>query len=164
MKHISTYKLFEDNHEKETFPSEEFGKATGMDWIYVDWKIPGTPDEVAQKLKDLFDDLEKKNKAKKAADSVIELYKEFLKLNPEMQELEEPTSWLNLYDYMHGAISKFNIDDINFYANMDWDDRVKYNMSNRKLMDDIAKKAGVDGTGWVMSPTTVARVKKELKM
>lgn len=165
MSHVSNFELFEARRPKqpEMFPSEDFGKATGMDWIYKDWELPLTADQAAEKIFKWSDDLDVKSKAEKAGSEIIDFYRGLVEKNPELKELGEPKSWLNVIDFCQGAISKFNTDDIKFYANLEWNDRVRYNMSNRSLMDEIQKKAKCP-TSWVMSPTTIARVKKELKM
>lgn len=182
MKHV---KLFEDfkNHE-ETFPSEEFAKVTGMNWLTKDWKMPGNPDEIGYNIEKWSDQLENKKTADKASDNLISLYKKILKLNPELKDLGEPKSWDNILDFCRGTLSKFNLDDIKFYSNLGWDDRMKYNVGNRDLSNKINQtaqkialakiKKGSDDlekfnphsfqVQWVMSPKTIERVKKELKM
>lgn len=154
--------LFENENE-EKFPSEDFGKATGMEWIYTEWKIPddGSIDEFGKKINKLYDELDNKRTAASAAAGMLDMYNMFLRINPDMTNFGKPTSWLNIYDFINGVISKFNVDDIKYYANMDWPDRAKYNLYNRPIIDQIEKKAG-HSTEWVMSPTTIKRVKKEL--
>ena len=161
---MSRIKLFEDfkNHE-ETFPSEEFGIATGMDWIFKDWKMPGDPDEIGYYIEKWSDELENKKTADKASDNLIGLYKTILELNPELKGLGEPKSWDNILDFCRGPLSKFNLDDIKFYAELPWNDKVMYNRKNQPIMDEIHKITGTQ-VQWVMSPTTIERVKKELKM
>jgi len=160
MKHIS---LFEAYKHEEIFPSEIFGKDTGMDWIYKNWKLPCSPEEAANKVDKWSDDLDVKSKAEKAGGELIKFFQKLVHDNPDLKDLGEPKSWLNIIDFCYGAISKFNVDDIKFYANLDWNDKLKYNMSNRALQDKIESKTK-SSIGWVMSPTTIERVKKELKM
>jgi hypothetical protein len=159
MKRLKLFKAF-NNHE-EVFPSEAFGKATGMDWIYKEWKLPLEADEAGYKIGKWSDELESKKLQKKAADNLMKFLRALLDLNPELAELGEPKSWDNVIDFCRGAISKFNLNDIKFYSSLGWDDRLQYNRKNRPLMDQFEKKFGVP-TGWVMSPTTIKRAKKNL--
>lgn len=166
MKHVTSYKLFENKHEPERFPSEDFGKDLGMDWIYTDWKLPDSADNVAFKLSELFDGLDNKNPKKKQEESakgLIQLYHELLELNPEMEKFGEPESWMQINDIISGMVSKFNFDDIDFYSNLDWNGKLAYNVKNRKNYDAIMN-ASQKTTGWVLSPTTITRVKKELNI
>jgi hypothetical protein len=166
MKRISTFKLFEGKRNTEIFPSENFGKDIGMDWIYKEWKLPGTPDEIADKLEKLFDGLDTKNPKKtqeESANGLMSLYLDLLELNPEMEKFGKPVSWMEINDIISGMVSKFNFDDIKFYSKLGWDDKMAYNMKNRANYDAIMN-ASQKTTGWVLSPTTIARVKKELNI
>ena len=166
MRIIENFDSFNESRTSpEEFPSKEFGEKTGMGWIWVDWKIPTEADKFAATLRKLYDDLEEANKEKgeKIASDIIELYKKVAEMNPAMKELGDPKSWQNIYDFLQGVNSKFNIDDIKFYSGLGWDERAEYNIKNRSTSDAISAKADAV-IGWVMSPTTIERVKKELKM
>lgn len=161
MKHLDDFHIFESKSYDQIFPSEDFGKDTGMDWIYKDWKLPVDANKAGEMIDKWSDDLDVKAKAKKAGEELIAFYQYLIHANPELKDLGEPKSWLNILDFCYGVISKFIIDDIKFYANLDWPDKVKYNMGKKELMNKIEKKTK-SSIGWVMSPTTIERVKKEL--
>ncbi len=142
--------------EKQDFPSKEFGVATGLEWIYVDYKLPDNPDYLADKLIGLRD-----NKGYK---QINDLYKTLISLNPELNQLKKTRKGSIMFDICYGVISKFNINDIEFFSFNRRDSFLtSYNQSNRSLMKIIMKNTKAD-IQWVMSPTTFIRVIKELNI
>lgn len=151
----------------EKCASENFGKHTGMDWIYKNWELPiKDKGEAGYYIATWYDTIlnskgkkDQKN-VEKSVDNILDFYKKLIQLNPELGKIEIP-SLMQLYDVCLGAISKFNLEDITFYTNMDWDDRLKYNRDHRSDINMIEKKAGIS-CFWVLSPKTRERVELEL--
>ena len=153
------------SNDPEVFPSEEFAKATGIKWVTEDWKLPMnmTSDEAGAFVKQHFKDLGVKAKANKAAEELMQFYHEMLGLNPALKGLDQPKEWLNIIDHCDGVISKFIVDDINFFSSMSFPEKAHYNLGNRELKEKIAKVAG-HGIYWVMSPASLKRITTELKI
>ncbi len=178
MKHVKSFTaLFENEsiHE-QIFPSEEFGIATGMDWIYVKWKLPvdeKDPDKAADffaaELMKLHNDMNWKNdldteKEKNAIKELSKFYSELIKLNPELnKKAKNGLTFDYAFDVCFGALSRFNLDDIMFYSNISIQEKLEYNRKNRETINSIEEKAE-SMIGWVMCPETIKRVKKELNM
>ena len=126
--------------------------------------LPKSEDAIAKDMRDWSDELHDRMTAKEAAKKLMGLYYEIADANPEFKDLDEPKNLDDVIHHIHGVVSKFNVDDINFYTGLDWPGRAAYNQKNRASYDAIAKAAKRSGTGWMMSPKTIERAKKELKL
>ncbi len=153
---------------KQIFPSKVFGEATGLNWIWTDWKLPKnmTPDEAYLKFLNLQKGLDDESTAKVSRDGIYSMYMEILRLNPELKKLPEPETFAPIFNAIHGAISKFNFDDIKFYSGLTMPERAEYNsdIKQRLRVSLIANKAGLVHCNWVLSPTTMKRVEAELNI
>ena len=134
------------SRKEETFPSMEFAKQTGMDWLYTDWILPDTPDNLAYTLR---------NKPTKA----FEIYAELVKLNPTLANIPVCD---RVYDVVLGAISKFILDDIKFYVSCTNRKLMTYNLITNKWRVDRIEKITEAGLQWVASPQTMDRIEAEL--
>jgi hypothetical protein len=144
-------------NRKQVFPSKEFGLKSGLDWVYVDWKIPGDCDELGRTFRRWL-----KNQDH---GFITDLFETILMMNPELEALGKTKDKKVLYHFCYGVVSKFNIDDIKFFSyNVEQGVISKYNSSTHDLRDRIGKKVGMGHLGWCISPTTFDRIVKELKI
>ena len=142
---------------KQSFPSKEFGLKSGLDWIYVDWQIPGDCNELGNIFRRWL-----KNKDE---DFIMDLFDLLVKMNPELEALGKPKDKMILYHLCYGVISKYNIEDIKFFSyNVELDVLSAYNKSMQDLKNRIGKKVGMGHLGWCISPHTFERIVKELKI
>ncbi len=140
--------------EDESFPSQEFSEHTGLEWLYVQWKLPMDADELGFMLRGAN------------FKTVSKLFKSILKLNPQLKLFNDVKSKMAMYHICMGALSRFNIDDIAFFSYPnDRSNIIAYNYSNRFLKKKIENKTNFkQGIQWVMSPITLDRVIKELEI
>ncbi len=140
--------------EKQKFPSHKFGNITGMDWIYSEYKLPDEENYLADTLLKWRDcsDYQK----------MYALYKKLITMNPELERLRKTRKGTIIFDICYGVISRFNIDDIEFFS-FNRKHMSSYNQIKRPLTKIISAKAKCD-IEWVMSPKTLSRVCNELKI
>lgn len=145
----------------QTFPSQEFADKTGLGWLFTEWKLPGTADDTYERMSKASDAMDQSKES--GASDLLSLYMEILSLNPELQELPEPKSWKQLLDVIHGAISKFNYDDIAFFSASSFESILKYNRSTVEDRRKVISKHFGMYPQWVMSPKTLERVERTIK-
>ena len=131
---------------QEKFPSQEFAETVdkdGLEWLWTEWKIP--------KMKISF------NSTIKKAKSYLE---EVIKLNPELSVIKAETV-VEIVQIYAGVLSKFNLEDIKFFTE-NHTNIEDYNFhENFDNWIEIQKIAKFD-IGWIMSPITVEKLKKQL--
>lgn len=146
----------------EVYPSEEFGKHTGLDWVYKDWKMPFgmLRDEIGKKLRKWFSDVLNNNgtetEIKTYRDNIIDIYNKIIRVNKELKKIPVKSIG-DVYDVCMGVISKFNFDDINFFVSFDNVSRIKHNIENRPIISQLEIAAGHD-MQWVPSPFTTEKL------
>ncbi len=148
---------------KQKFPSEEFGKHTDIDWIYQEWNLPVgyTADELGSKIRNGF------NWEKSTVEDKVEIkkiYNELLSLNPKMnfgtsEYFNKIEDYYYMYNVIYGALSKFNIADIAYFAVSIFNGNsiVDYNISCSNEKKQLEKKFGCE-INWVQSPETRDRL------
>lgn len=146
----------------EVYPSEEFGKHTGLDWVYNEWKMPFgiLRDEIGKKLRKWHSDVLNNNgteaEIKTYRDNIIDIYNKIIRVNKDLRKI--PVKNINdVYDVCMGVISKFNFDDIKFFVNFDHVLRIKHNIESRPIIKQIEKAAGHD-MQWVPSLITTEKL------
>ncbi len=173
MKHVKSFTALFENESiiEQEFPSEEFGIATGMDWIYTKWKLPvdekdddKAADMFGYELGKIYDDIGTKSE-NVAIKKLSEFYLKLVELNPEMKKtVKTNLEFRYVFDICYGALSRFNLDDIIFFSSISRQEKLEYNAKNRNtIIPSIEAKADCS-IGWVMCPETIKRVKKELDM
>lgn len=114
---------FDGDDGKEIFPSEAASKYffDGLK-IWTEWKLPMDYQECGKYFAKNYKDKEK----------VEELYQNIIDLNPILKKIKSDRK----DDVIHGVISKFNFNDINFFVTNNVDIR---NQINDKLLKPIIK-------------------------
>ncbi len=150
----------------QRFPSETYGKAIGLHSIYKNWILPNG--ETAETM------------ILKVLDSPYYIFKELLKLNPELEKLkisdEIKEHYLNnnqfggigkdiYYHVCYGLISKFTIQDIEHFllkGTLD-NNQVIENYNSRRKWYSILEKNGAS-IGWAASIETLKEISDYLKL
>lgn len=120
---IKKFESYFGVEKKEIFPSEASGKYffDGLK-IWTDWKLPMSYQECGKYYAKIYDDKEK----------IDQLYQSIIELNPALKKIESNRK----EDLIHGVISKFNFDDINFFITTNVNTR---NRINNQLLKPIIK-------------------------
>lgn len=125
---------FGGDDQKEIFPSEAASKYffDGLR-IWTEWKLPMDYQECGKYFAKNYKD---KEKLEQLYQSIIELNPVLKKIKSDDYESSTGHSTGRKYDIIHGVISKFNFDDINFFVTNNVDIR---NRINDKLLKPIIK-------------------------
>ena len=150
----------------EEFPSQDFGEAAGIDWIWKEWKLPKGMDEhsLGKMLQAEMFNVTYRNIHAEASKKVIgKVFKDLVKLNPELKGMKASDDIWMMYDWCRGIVSRFNKEDIEFYVSMTLEQKMEHNKKMEGKNYRIAKAVG-GYPGWVMSPKTMHRVMQELDL
>lgn len=147
-------------NKKERYPSREFSIKTGLDFVYRDWVLPKEGHLV---MVDVIDR------------GGYEVYKEILALNPDIvlnitQEMID--GYKNdllfgefgrdiYYHVCYGLVSKFNLDDIQYFLESSYGDNRAHKAEYRKYKDKVEKLIG-HSMGWATSYKTMDKVRELL--
>jgi len=143
------------------FPSQEFGEKTGLHFLYKEWKLP--KDESSMMV-DVIDR------------GGFEVYKDILALNADIslditdemiEGYRNDTNYGELgsdiyFHVCYGFVSRFTLEDIQFFLNKSYGNQVKLNTEYRIYKDKLESDIGMT-LSWATSYTTMERVRKELK-
>ena len=138
---ISKYHEFHINtlDDTEHFPSEIVSKLLGLN-IHTDWGIEGSCCE------DSTDD-----DVIKEFHKITEAYPEFLSIKPCDRKVF-------MRDVRAGCISKFNYEDIKYYCEIPWEERIK----REKSLYELYKKINFHFS-WICSPSTLNKIERHVE-
>jgi len=150
--------------QSQTFPSKEFSLHTKIQGLYTDWIMPNglTPDEAAEVVL-RWNMAEPDTDEEKNAEIILQaFYNSLITENPMLYRIEATTVG-QVYDICMGAISKFTVEDIEFFALQSKPELIAFNRGNNKLKDKIEEKCGMFPQ-WILCPHNLQRVKTLLRI
>ena len=153
MKYI---RLYESMEIISVFPSEEFGNAIGMEGLYEDYIFPKGYD-----YHKLFNMLRTAGNNSAKLKRIERIYYKIVKLNEELEAIPV-YSFGDIWTILHGVCSKFLIQDIIFFNNLDRMDLLMYNQKTVPYKNWINEKTG-HWMQWVACPETLNSILKFVK-